>query len=342
VRVSRVRAFGPASLSADTTPRTIRYRVQPGEEVKVEIRTRGPAHTGEYGEDWVVRDAYGKPVAMVGGATLQIRFQVLPPAVPACGPGQVVADLLGESHPLPNTRVGPGEPLPVSWTLFNRGTCAWDSAVSLRFRQASGSRMSDPSLSTLPLGEAVPPTEAHTFHVPMRAPRADGSYREEWELVGPGGQVVRVSDGDGVDVRVVVSRTDEARAAEPECAPGEEVVAFMRSETVRDGSSIAPGAHVAKEWTLQNAGPCTWPAGALRLAPVASPAWVPARPLPRPVSDRPVPPKGTYTFRAPFTAPAAPGYYRVHWRMYNRAGAAVMMSQTFTIWADFHVRGPQP
>jgi hypothetical protein len=65
----------------------------------------------------------------------------------------------------------------------------------------------------------------------------------------------------------------------------------------------------------------------------------PNRVLPEAVTDRPVPPAGTYTFRVPFTAPERPGHYRVHWGMYDRAGSRVRISHTMTIWADFDVRG---
>ena len=50
-------------------------------------------------------------------------------------------------------------------------------------------------------------------------------------------------------------------------------------------------------------------------------------------------PQGTYTFRAPFIGPSVPGHYRVHWQMYNSAGDSVRISRTWTIWADFDVRG---
>lgn len=337
-RVVRVGAFGPAPLGTDTSARNIPQAVEPGQQVKVEVRMRGPRPVGRYGEDWVLLDASGKRVAMEGGATLQVRFRVLPRVVATCRAGEVAADQLAESHPLENMRVRPGEQIPVSWTLFNDGDCAWDSTVSLRFREASGPRLSDPDVSSIRLRDEIPPSEGYTFHVPMRAPQAEGSHLELWELVGPDGRAVRVSDRAGVDVRIVVSRTDQARATEPECTPGDEVVAFLPSETVRDGSTVAPGARVRKEWTLQNIGDCTWPAGALRLKRVRSEPEFPHRPLPDVVTDRPVPPTGTYTFRAPFTAPSAPRHYRVRWQMYNRAGDSVIVSQTWTIWADFHVR----
>jgi hypothetical protein len=337
-QVARVAASGPASLNAEVAVRTIHHPVQPNQVVKVDIRMRGPKPAGSYGEDWVLLDGLGKPVAMVGGATLQVRFQVLPERVPTCLAGEVAAELFARSHPRSNMRVRPGERIPVSWTLTNSGNCAWDSSVSLRFREASGPRLSDSSVSEIRLSEMLLPTLAHTFHVPMRAPQADSSYLESWELVGPDGRPVRVSDASGVDVRIVVSRTEQIRATDPDCTIGDELVAFITSETVRDGSTLSPSVQIPKEWTLLNIGDCTWPAGALRLKHVRSLPEFPHPFIPEIVTTRPVPPTGTYTFQAPFMGPSAPGHYCVYWQMYNRAGDSVQISQTWRIWADFNVR----
>ena len=140
-------------------------------------------------------------------------------------------------------------------------------------------------------------------------------------------------------MRLLVSQTGEIRATAPECAPGEELPTFMNTETVADGSTVAPGASIPKEWTLLNRGECTWPAGALRLKGIRSDPEFRHRSLPEVVTDRPVPPAGTYTFRAPFTGPSVPQHYRVHWQLYNRSGDSVRISRTWTIWADFDVRG---
>jgi hypothetical protein len=174
----------------------------------------------------------------------------------------------------------------------------------------------------------------------MRAPTTAGSYRESWELIGPDGLPVPVSDAPQVDVRLVVSGTGAIHATAPECAPGDEIVTFMNTESVNDGSTVAPGAQIPKEWTLLNKGLCTWPAGALRLKQVRSEPEYRHPKVPDVVTDRSVPPQGTYTFLAPFLAPRTPRHYRVHWQMYNRAGDSIRISRTWTIWADINVRGP--
>lgn len=336
-RVVRVSSFGPTSLNTEATTRSIPRPVPPNQVVKVDIRMQGPRLPGQYGEDWELLDQFGKHIKLDGGAKLYVRFQVLPPQVPACREGEVKADKSAESHPHTNIRMRPGERITVSWTFLNLGTCVWDTSVFLRFREASGPRLSDSAVSTVRITEGVNPTDAHTFHVPMRAPQSEGSYLEAWELVGPNGKVVRVSDAPGVYARIVVSRTDGVSPTEPECAVGEEVVGFIMSETVRDGSRVPPGSNVAKEWTLQNLGPCTWPAGALRLKQVGSRPELPNQPTPWIVVERPVPGNGTYTFRAPFTAPSAPGHYCFYWQMYNRAGDSIPISQTWKIWTEINV-----
>lgn len=339
-RVARTTAFGPAPLTSGEGMRRSRRAVQPDSVVEFGIPVRGPQAIGAYGEDWLLIDPAGARIALAEGAALQIRFQVLPDRVAECGPGEIVAELLAQSHPRRDTRYRPREAFSVSWTLVNRGKCAWGSGASLRFASASGPRLSSRATPPVPVEEPVRPTEAYTFHVGMRAPADDDTYREAWELVGPDGRVVRVSDASEVDVRIVVSRAREVWASAPMCAPGAEIVTFLGSERVADGSIVPPGARLPKEWTLFNRGECTWPAGGLRLRHVRSdpefsnPSWADA------VLDRDVPPQGTFTFRAPFTAPRVPGHYRAHWQMYNANGDSVIISKTWTIWADFNVERP--
>jgi hypothetical protein len=60
--------------------------------------------------------------------------------------------------------------------------------------------------------------------------------------------------------------------------------------------------------------------------------------MPTALLDRDVPPQGTFTFRAPFNAPLVPGHYRAHWQMYDANGDSLIISKTWTIWADFNVK----
>lgn len=337
-RVTRTHAFGPAKLSA-VGALTIGRAIQPNRVARVGVRVYGPQEAGRYGEDWILTDAFAKPIRIDGGAILQVRFRVLPPRLPTCRAGQINAEFVGQSHSPRDTHVRPGERVPVSWLIENRGDCTWDSSVALRFRSASGPRLSDSTLSVVPVNEPVPPSYGYAFEVPMHAPQVGGSYLESWELIGPDGHPVRISDASEVDVRLVVSPAGEIHPTAQECAPGEEVAAFMNTETVMDGSTVSPGARIPKQWTVQNLGACTWPAGALRLKGLRSDPEFKGRSLPDAVTDRPVPPGGIYTFRAPFTGPRAPGYYHVHWQLYNRKGDSVFISNTWTLYAEFEVRG---
>ncbi|HEX8903727.1 MAG TPA: NBR1-Ig-like domain-containing protein, partial [Longimicrobiaceae bacterium] len=87
-----------------------------------------------------------------------------------------------------------------------------------------------------------------------------------------------------------------------------------------------------------NHGDCTWAAGSLRLRYHHSDPALPRGDLPDVVVDQDVAPSGTFTFRAPFHAPGAPGHYRIHWELQDRAGHALKVSSSRTIWADIVVR----
>jgi hypothetical protein len=139
-----------------------------------------------------------------------------------------------------------------------------------------------------------------------------------------------------VDVHIEVF-TGELRASAPECAPGKAVASFLRSERVADGTVVAPGAAVPKEWTLHNRGECTWAAGSLRLRFARSNPEFPHPPFPDVPVDRDVRPSGTFTFRAPFRAPLQAGRYCIYWQLLDGAGKVVKVSASETIWADIVV-----
>lgn len=100
----------------------------------------------------------------------------------------------------------------------------------------------------------------------------------------------------------------------PGCTPN---LAFVSDVTVPDGTVVAPGAIMDKQWLVQNSGDCNWDAGyRLRLisgdALGASPeqALFPAR-------------AGTQvTLRILFTAPQAAGQYISEWQAFDPNGIA--------------------
>ena len=56
--------------------------------------------------------------------------------------------------------------------------------------------------STLAVGEIVQPGDGYTFAVPMQAPRNPGTYRDEWQLLGPDG--ARLGDILATEITVPV------------------------------------------------------------------------------------------------------------------------------------------
>lgn len=336
-RLVRIRRVGPAPLIRGAAVRPVPTSLPPDSVVVLRMPLRGPAPVGRYGEDWQLVDHAGRIIRVDGGAALQIRFQHLPPNLARCRPGHVRAELLGQSHPGRENPMHPGQRFMNTWTLVNRGECVWDGSLSLRFAASSGPRLSAPGTPAARIEEPVQPSEAYTFSVPMRAPVQPGSYRESWRLADRAGHTVPVSDAATVDVHVAVF-PGQLRASAPECGPGQAVPTFMSAERVDDGTVVAPGALIPKEWTLDNHGDCTWAAGSLRLRFHRSNPPYPLGRLPDVVVDQDVPPSGTFTFRAPFRAPAVPGQYRVHWQLLDRNGHPVRVSATPTIWADFIVR----
>jgi methionine-rich copper-binding protein CopC len=334
-RVVRTGRSGPAPLS-DGRPRVIEAAVLPDSVAQVEVPLRGPAPVGRYGEDWRLLDHAGRPIRVDGGVPLQMRFQRLPARVAQCRPAEVHAELLGQSHPGRENPMHPGQSFENTWTLVNRGACVWNRGLALHFASTSGPRLSAPGDSVRRIEEAVLPSDAYTFSVPMRAPAAAGSYRESWRLTGPGGGAIPVSEEQTVDVHVAVV-VGQLRASAPECGLRQVVPTFMRAERVADGTVVRPGALVPKEWTLDNHGDCTWTPGSLRLHFHHAEPEFPHGAIPDVAVDQDVPPTGTFTFRSPFRAPVTPGHYQLFWQALERDGHAVRISATPMIWTDITV-----
>lgn len=340
-RAVRTRVLRNAALSTGSGVRIVDRPVPPDSIVEIEVPVRGPSGSGSFGEDWILLDPSGRRIRLTGGDTLQVRLQVTAETLPRCRSGGIVAELLAQSHPGRDTRMRPGERFVSEWVLANRGTCMWDTTLALRFHSTSGRRLSSGSFGPVRMTQQIRPTEAYTFEVPMAAPAAEGSYRESWELTGADALAIPVSDAPTADVRIVVSATKQLRPVTPVCAPGREVVTWLVSERVMDGSVVAAGAAVPKAWTLFNYGDCTWAVGSLRLRHVRSEPEFAASRWREVVVGREVPPGAAYTFRAPFAAPTVPGHYLVHWSLYDRRGRAVRISRAWTLWADFHVSKPE-
>jgi hypothetical protein len=85
--------------------------------------------------------------------------------------------------------------------------------------------------------------------------------------------------------------------------------------TIPDGSQVAPGSTIDKQWKVENVGACNWDdnyrlrlVGGSELGASTEQAIYPAR-------------SGTQAIvRAIFTAPSEPGVYRSAWQAYDPQG----------------------
>ena len=92
-------------------------------------------------------------------------------------------------------------------------------------------------------------------------------------------------------------------------------LAFVQDVTVPDGTVVAPGASIDKQWLVQNSGTCNWDsryrlkfAGGNEMGAAAEQALYPARA------------GGQVTIRMAFTAPSQPGEYTTAWQAINPDG----------------------
>jgi len=100
--------------------------------------------------------------------------------------------------------------------------------------------------------------------------------------------------------------------ATPPCTDG---LAFVQDVTVPDGTVVAPGISVDKQWRVQNNGSCNWDSryrlkfvGGVEMGATVEQALFPAR-------------AGSQaTIRINFTAPAEPGKYSTAWQAFDPNG----------------------
>lgn len=96
------------------------------------------------------------------------------------------------------------------WRLQNVGTCTWNNQYSLVF--VSGERMG--AANVIQLNTTVVPGQAVDLAVEMIAPNQPGTYRSNWQLRNPQGQIFGIgNDYDNpfwAQIRVVQPQSDYA------------------------------------------------------------------------------------------------------------------------------------
>ena len=100
------------------------------------------------------------------------------------------------------TVMTPGQSFQKTWRVLNTGSCVWSTAYQFVF--ARGDQLNAPA--GVSLTRNVNPGETIDITVPMSAPMTNGTYRGNWLLRNPSGQLFGMGaggrDGVWVDIRV--------------------------------------------------------------------------------------------------------------------------------------------
>lgn len=98
--------------------------------------------------------------------------------------------------------MAPGQSFQKTWRIQNSGSCVWSTAYQIVF--ARGDQLNAPA--AVSLTRNVNPGETIDITVPMAAPMTNGTYRGNWLLKNPSGQLFGMGaggkDGVWVDIRV--------------------------------------------------------------------------------------------------------------------------------------------
>lgn len=89
----------------------------------------------------------------------------------------------------------PGQAMDKQWVIQNSGTCDWDARYKLR--NINGETLG--SSAEIPLYPARAGAQV-TLRIVFTAPSAAGTYRSEWQAVGPDGELF----GDTVYIQIIV------------------------------------------------------------------------------------------------------------------------------------------
>jgi hypothetical protein len=202
-------APGSRLLPSTTSPRRLSelaevplpLAIRPGQTFTIAVPMRAPAESGLYAEELDIIDGAGHLVDIQNAGVLATRIIV--PPLPRCT-GDVVARFISETVP-DDSPVPAGEDFRKEWTVLNAGTCAWDARLRLERVPTTGPRLGL-GPDTIPVEGLVLPGGTYTFEVSMRAPRAPGIYREDWQLRLLWGAPVNVSNSRTMWAKIVVAR----------------------------------------------------------------------------------------------------------------------------------------
>jgi hypothetical protein len=143
---------------------------------------------------------HGFPVSMVpecptGGSN----------ALDCSGLGTTVATFIKDVTYPDGTVVSPGQSLIKTWRIKNVGACTWNSEYQLVFD--SGEAMNGPAYQQL-TDILIPPGEALDISVQLIAPDTAGTYRGNWKLSDPNGDIFGTTTGNPIWVEIEVVHSD--------------------------------------------------------------------------------------------------------------------------------------
>jgi hypothetical protein len=136
-----------------------------------------------------------------GGCSGSSNEAPVTPPSPCLAPN-AAAFFWTENYP-DNTRVTRGTTFEKTWTIKNTGSCAWTGTFALRYQSNTRGVISTSQAPVYVQGTILP-QGMFTFRVPMRAPSAAGTYREDWRLTDANGSTVMVHQSQTVWIQIIV------------------------------------------------------------------------------------------------------------------------------------------
>lgn len=139
---------------------------------------------------------YGFPASMVpwcptGGSN----------ALDCPGNGTTVANFIADVTYPDGSIVSPGINFIKTWRIMNVGTCTWDENYQVVF--VSGNRMNGPGFKSL-TNVNIQPGETLDVSLALTAPKTPGTYRGNWKLRTPNGEIFGLTTGNPFWVEVKV------------------------------------------------------------------------------------------------------------------------------------------
>ena len=174
------------SMSTSTQNIALGNAVAVGNRYTFSVTMNAPL-SGQGEDHWQLVDHQGRVVTVSGSQTFYVRISVR-----ASDSGNHSAQWVGETI-ADGTPFTPGSHFTKTWTLKNQGTDPWNNNFFLR-RRAVATSLSQQQ--TLPISGTVSVGNNYTFTVAMTAPQSDGNYREEWEFVGPDGDLIQIREAN--------------------------------------------------------------------------------------------------------------------------------------------------